>query len=84
MRANTLACLEQTSFPEVSPFDAGIQAAQAWYAKAHVSIAAHRDNARYNLVRPITDDSEAALTSTEFNRGFAHGLALIIAGVRHG
>lgn len=83
MRANTLARSEQTLSPEVSPFDAGVQAAHAWFEGVKVSAATYRDNARCNLVRPIVDDSEAALASTVFNRGFAHGLALVIAGVRH-
>lgn len=80
MRANTLARPEQTSSHEVSPFDAGVQAAYAWFEGVKVSAATYRDNARCNLVRPIVDDSEAALASTVFNRGFAHGLALVIAG----
>ena len=80
MRTNILARPEQTQpLPITTPFEAGIQAAQAWFDQAKVSAATHRDNARCALVRAIADDSEAALASTVFNRGFAKGLELLIA-----
>ena len=63
----------------LTPFEAGIQAAQAWFDLTKVSAATHRDNARCALVRTIADDSEAALASTVFNRGFAKGLEALIA-----
>ncbi len=78
---NTPACAEQIQpATEASPFDAGIQAAHTWFAQAKASAAAHCDNARCALVRSIADDSEASAASAMFNRGFARGLALVIAG----
>ncbi len=85
MRANALARPEQTQPPtELTPFQAGIQSACAWFACPQLSAATHRDNARCVFVRAITDDSEAAIASFSFNRGFAHGLAKAMAEVSHG
>jgi len=85
MRVNALARPEQTQSPtELTPFQAGIQSARAWFACPQLSAATHRDNARCVFVRAITDDSEAAIASFSFNRGFAHGLAKAMAEVSHG
>lgn len=92
MRANTLARPEQS--PLVSPlnspvplagYDAGKEAARAWFEQLKRSAADHRDAERCAFVRALeADDSEAALASILFNQGFAEGIALAIAGVRHG
>ncbi len=85
MRLNALARPEQTQSPtELTPFQAGIQSARAWFACPQLSAATHRDNARCVFVRAIADDSEAAIASFSFNRGFAHGLAKAMAEVSHG
>lgn len=85
MRVNALARPEQTQSPtELTPFQAGIQSASAWFACPQLSAATHRDNARCVFVRAIADDSEAAIASFSFNRGFAHGLAKAMAEVSHG
>lgn len=84
MRVNALARPEQTQSPtELTPFQAGIQSARAWFACPQLSAATHRDNARCAFVRTIADDSEAAIASFSFNRGFAHGLAKAMAEVSH-
>lgn len=84
MRANALARPEQTQSPtELTPFQAGIQSARAWFACPQLSAATHRDNARCVFVRAIADDSEAAIASFSFNRDFAHGLARAMAEVSH-
>lgn len=83
MSLSSTALSEQTQFHTDIPFDAGVQAAHAWFTETKASAATHRDNARCALVRSIADDSEASAASTMFKRGFAHGLAQAIAGGAH-
>ncbi|MEI2415489.1 hypothetical protein V8Z80_04825 [Orrella sp. JC864] len=67
-----------------TPYSAGQVAARSWFAQIQRTAADHRDAARCTFVRSLeADDSDAAMASIEFNRGFAEGLAQAIAGVRH-
>lgn len=71
---------EQTqSLVEISPFDAGVQAAHAWFVQPKASAATHRDSARCAFVRGFSNESEVALVSHAFNRGFERGLALAMS-----
>lgn len=83
MRAHALARPEQPTSSNFS-HQAGIAAAQSWFAQIQKSAADYRDTERCAFVRGLqADDSDAALASLAFDQGFAKGLAEAFAGVRH-
>jgi len=84
MRANAPARSEQTKSPKQRfPFftQSGIDAAALWLQAAPLSMADFRDLRYRNLIAGLGYlDSEQARHDA-FNDGFAHRLALAIAGV---